>query len=338
MVSDDLLPLKIMAVLQKYTDENHTLTQAALGRLLEREYGSAAPSKVLRRVLSAMTAFDDSIEFEEFSRGGDGVIRTHFFLRHPFADSELRLLTDSLALLPHLPASQRADLLGKVRDLGSRYFEMRTPLTASPRQDENKQLFLNIELLDEAIRLGRKISAGYLTYNTEKKLCSRLGEDGRPRVYRLSPYRLLMNDGRYYLICNHDRFDDLAHYRIDRLTDIQILDEPARPLRQLDPARLTDAEEYIREHVYMFSGPGIRARLKLRPDCISEAVDLFGSAVEFQEQEDGWVQATVRAHPLAVCRFVRSYGAAVILETPEDLRRQIRDELSETLKLYGRKT
>lgn len=339
-MTDDALPLKVMAVLQQHTDENHKLTQAQLGRLLEREFGSAVPARLLRRVLRTAAAFDDSIEYDEIDRGripdSDGSrMRTNFFFRHPFSDSELRLLADSIAFLPYLPSGQRAQLLQKICALGSRHFQVRPLLATAPPQEENKQLFLNIELLDEAIRLGHKISATYLTYDAGKRLRSRRDQNGRVRTYRLSPYRLLMNAGRYYLICNNERYDDLSHYRIDRLLDIRLLDEPIRPLRDLDPGKQTETDAYIREHVYMYSGDCVRARLRLRTACIPDAVDLFGPAITFDRADGEWIGAAIRAHPLAVCRFVRSLGAAAVLEAPQYLRDRVRDELAAALTLYG---
>lgn len=334
MHTDDLLPLKVLSVLEQHTDENHTLTQARLAQLLRREYGLNVPARTLRRLLAAMADFDDRIEFDETTRAGS-FVRTNFFLRHSLSDGELRLLLDSVAFLPYLPAGQRQDLLDKVRQLGSRFFDVRPLLTTPSRLGENKQLFLNVELLDEAIRSGKKICARYLAYGTDKKLCSRRDSAGREREYRLSPYRMLMNDGRYYLVCNNDRYNDLAHYRIDRLTNVRILEEDVRPLRELDPGRRTDTDAYIREHVYMYSGEGISAVLRLRPACLTEAVDLFGPAISFCREEGGWIPARVRAHPLAICRFVRSCGPAAVLEAPADLRRQLCSELAQSLTQYG---
>ena len=342
-MQDDSLPLKVMHVLQQWTDENHPLTQARLAHLIERQYGTEVAPRLLRRVLAALANFDDSIEYIEHPRGGreadnGSSTRTNFFFRHPFSDSELRLLADSVAFLPCLPSAQRRDLLDKIRALGSRYFEIRPLLSTPSRQDENKQLFLNIELLDEAIRLGRKLSASYLSFDAAKKLSPRCRPDGSVRHYRLSPYRMLMNDGRYYLICNNEKYDDLAHYRIDRLQDVRILPEPVRPLQELDPDSQTDTDRYIREHVYMYSGRSVQAHLRLRPACITDAVDLFGPAIDFRQERDGWVQAIVRAHPLAVCRFARNFGNAVVLESPQYLRDQIRADLSAALSEYEEDT
>ena len=97
-------------------------------------------------------------------------------------------------------------------------------------QSDNKQLFLNIEMLDEAISKGRKVRFHYTEYGLDKKLHLRARPDGSPREYVISPYQMAAQEGKYYLICNYDKYDDISNYRVDRIKDLEILDEPAKPL------------------------------------------------------------------------------------------------------------
>ena len=39
---------------------------------------------------------------------------------------------------------------------------------------------------------------------------------------------MVANEGKYYLICNYDKYDNLSNYRIDRMTEIEILDEKVK--------------------------------------------------------------------------------------------------------------
>ena len=64
---------------------------------------------------------------------------------------------------------------------------------------DNKQLFLTIELLDEAISRGLRISFKYLEYGTDKRQHSKIRPDGTERVYIISPYQMAAKEGKYYL-------------------------------------------------------------------------------------------------------------------------------------------
>lgn len=75
------------------------------------------------------------------------------------------------------------------------------------------------------------------------------------REYVLNPYQLAAKEGKYYLICNYDKYDDISNYRVDRIADVKLLDEPVKPFESLPWAkeRRLDLAEYMREHIYMFS-------------------------------------------------------------------------------------
>lgn len=62
-------------------------------------------------------------------------------------------------------------------------------------------------------------------------------------------------EGKYYLICNYDYYDDISNYRVDRISNIQILDEKAKPFESLKGAngQALNLAQYMREHVYMYS-------------------------------------------------------------------------------------
>ena len=39
---------------------------------------------------------------------------------------------------------------------------------------------------------------------------------------------MVANDGKYYLICNYDKYDNLSNYRVDKMTQVQIVDRPVK--------------------------------------------------------------------------------------------------------------
>lgn len=63
------------------------------------------------------------------------------------------------------------ELVGKLEGLSNVYFRSRVKHIARLPEDktDNKQLFLTIEMLDEAISRGRKVSFKYLEYGTDKR-------------------------------------------------------------------------------------------------------------------------------------------------------------------------
>lgn len=52
----------------------------------------------------------------------------------------------------------------------------------------------------------------------------------------VSPYQMAAKEGKYYLICNSDKYDDAANYRLDCICDLALLEERARPFETLKGA------------------------------------------------------------------------------------------------------
>lgn len=65
---------------------------------------------------------------------------------------------------------------------------------------------------------------------------------------------MILHNQRYYLIACNEKWKNLGHYRLDRITDIRLTDEPATPLRSL-PGHENgiDYKEYATSLPYMFT-------------------------------------------------------------------------------------
>ena len=165
----------------------------------------------------------DNISYDDTKkRAGAGgeteTLYTNWYYEHDFSDAELRLLIDGVIFSRNIPRRQAGELIGRVERLGSSFFADRTGnITAAERDlPENKELFLTIEVLDEAIEKKRKVSFMYNDFGVDKKMHPRCS-GGRPREYIVNPYRIVAANGNYYLVCNYDKYDNLANYRIDML-------------------------------------------------------------------------------------------------------------------------
>ena len=135
--------------------------------------------------------------------GADGTIRrTDFYMIHTFEDSELRLLIDGVLASRHITASQRKDLISRVAKLGSSHFKPHgiDIESATGYLHRSQDLFLNIDLIEEAIQKGRKISLAYCQPDVDKRLHINLGPDNKERKYVFNPFQLVMNRGHYYLV------------------------------------------------------------------------------------------------------------------------------------------
>ena len=343
-----LLPMLILDILRKYTDAEHKLSQRDIRDILRDEYDMTSDRKSVRRNLGTLMEMGWPIEYSEAIRMTpntktgeleETTVISDLYLEREFTDSELRLLIDSLLFSRYIPYNQCKELVEKLEGLSSRYFHahVRHICTMPETLPRNPQLFYTIELLDEAISKGRKVAFAYLEYGTDKRQHRKRREDGTVREYVVSPYQMAAREGKYYLICNYDKYDDISNYRVERIADIRVLDEPAKPfetLRGADGQRL-DLAKYMAEHVYMFSSDNVRAKFRIVKAMISDVIDLFGRDVTFSDETDTHVTVTARVNELAMLQFAKSYAPDVIVLEPKSVVDAVRTHAQKTEELYS---
>ena len=187
----------ILEILRDETDDKHTLSQEDIRTLLTDRYGITVDRKTLGRHLNDLYESNEfNIMCEESAVGADGTTRrTNFYMVHPFLDSELHLLIDGLLASRHINATQRQELIEKVSKLGSKHFKSHGSNIESSTGylHRSQDLFLNIELIEEAIAQGKKISLAYYQPDVDKKLHINLDRDGNERVYIFNPFHLVVN-------------------------------------------------------------------------------------------------------------------------------------------------
>ncbi len=343
-----LLILNILDILRKYSDEDHRLSQKDIAEILKTEYDMTADRKAIRRNIMNLMDCGYNIEYSESIRmvpnaktgeQEESYLWSDFYLERGFTDGELRLLIDSLLFSKHIPYSQCKELVGKLEGLSNVYFRSRVKHIARLPEDktDNKQLFLNIELLDEAISRGRKVSFKYLEYGTDKQPHIRKRADGTERVYIISPYQMAAKEGKYYLICNYDKFDNISNYRLDRITELKVLTEPVKPFEQLKWAngRTLDLATYMKEHPYMYASDNVWAVFRVVKTRVSDVIDLFGTDVTFADEDVSCVTVTAFTNEMAMEQFAMNFAPDVTVLEPKRLRERVKEILRQALEKYN---
>lgn len=343
-----MMILDILDILEKYTDADHRMSQKDILDKLKTDYDMEADRKAVRRNISDLMDCGYNIEYEETYRTvinpktkepEESSLWSDYYMEREFTDAELRLLIDSLLFSKHIPYNQCKELVEKLEGLSNVYFSSRVKHIARIPLDRtnNKQIFLNIELLDEAITKKRKVSFEYLEYGMDKKLHSRRRSDGSIRIYTASPYQMAANDGKYYLICNMDQHDDAANYRIDRISNMKILEESAKPFRQLKGSngQPLDLNEYMKCRVFMFASSNSYVKFRVQKFMLSDIVDRFGTGFELRDEDGNNVIVTVFADEMAVEQFAKDYAPNVTVLEPKELAARLRDTFAAAAGLHA---
>lgn len=346
MANKKQIIINILDILKRYTDENHRLSQKEIADILKNEYNMKIDRKSVKRNLSNLLEFGYPIEYSESIRMvpnpktgelEESYMLSDFYLEREFSDAELRLLIDSLLFSKHIPYSQCKDLIKKLEGLSNKYFESKVKhiRTMPENKSANKQLFYTIDILDEAISKEKQVKFHYAEYGTDKKLRNRLDSNGNPKEYIINPYQLIATNNRYYLICNYDKYDDLSNYRVDRITDIELLDTPAKPKREVKGSENGfDLSKHMSEHIYMFAGKSIRAQFIAEKYIISDILDYFGNNVEFSNETKEKITVTTTVNEQDMRLWAMQYALQVKVISPQSLVDDIRSDLQKAAERY----
>ena len=341
-----LVIMNILDILRRYSDEDHRLSQKDISDILKNEYNMIVERKTVRRNIMNLMDCGYEVEYSEYVRMmpnrktgelEESYIWSDFYLARDFTDGELRLLIDSLLFSKHIPYSQCKELVEKLEGLSNTYFRSRVKhiRTMPENAPENKQLFYTIEVLDEAITRGRKVSFHYNSYGLDKALHPRQNADGGIKEYTVSPYQIAATNGRYYLICNTDPHDNVSHYRLDRITDIRLLEEPARKADDVQGLEHgINLPKHMAEHIYMFSGESVPVTFRMKTYILNDVIDWFGTDVEFSNASGDEVTARVKVNLQAMRLWAVQYGPHVKVLSPEKLAEDIKVDLKNAVRNY----
>ena len=142
-------------------------------------------------------------------------------------------------------------------------------------------------------------------------------------------------NGRYYLIGNYDKYDNLANYRLDRITGIRLLDTSVKPVRQVEGMRNgLYLPKHMAEHLYMFSGESVPVTFRMKKKILNDVIDWFGTDIAFSDETEDEVTARVTINWHAMRHWALQYCRHVRILAPENLAEQVQQDMTEALDRY----
>ncbi|MBQ6515299.1 MAG: WYL domain-containing transcriptional regulator [Clostridia bacterium] len=341
-----IIILYILQILQRYTDAKHPMTQQQIADRLQADYGQNVNRATVKRNINDLIAAGYDIQYTAVRRSQakkkpdeaeENIICTDLYYEHDFTEAELHMLIDGLLFSRSVPYRHRKQLIDKLGRLSSIHFNQRMNHVHCMSADspQNKELFHTIDVLDEAITSGKQILITYNYYGTDLKLHPTKRPDGTPKRQLINPYQMVANEGRYYLICNYDHYDTVSNYRIDRITNIEMLDTPVKPISQVRGLEKgMELQDYVYQNLNMFTGEPIDAEFIIPASAVSLVIDFFGKHVAFSERDDGSVLCRLKVSGDAMRHWAVQFANLARVISPPELVAEIKEELKKATDLY----
>ena len=319
-----MLNMLILDILEQYSDDDHHLTQQDIIRHLQAQYGMECDRRSVKNNIDSLKELGYDIVTN--NKGA-------FLAERKFDNAELRLLIDSVLFNKSISQKRARELIDKLKEFGGRYFSAKVKHVCNLpelQHTDNKQTMYALDALNDAIDKRKKVSFIYNSYGTDFRLHPK-----RKEPYIVNPYQIVANNGRYYLIGNYDKYDNVSHYRIDRMTSVYMLDEKRKPVSQItDFKNGFFLPKHMAEHIYMFSGKTVTVRMVAKKDLMNELVDWFGKDFKIRREFEDEMLVDVNCNKAAMRFWALQYGHYVEVLEPAELREEIRESIADMYEKY----
>ena len=313
-------------ILFENTDENNPMTLSQIITELGR-YDISAERKSLYNDIEMLVNAGVDIVSEKRDKF------VYYIASRDFQLAELKLLVDCVQASKFVTAKKSGELIGKLEGLASKHqaTQLQRQVYISDRvKNFNEKIYYNIDFLYSAVNLNKKISFKYYKYNTVNNKVFR--NDGNE--YVVSPYAMIYSDDNYYLLVHYPKYDGLSHFRVDKMTDITIVDEKAEPIENITNGKFSLAE-YTKKVFNMFHGRTETVQLRCDESIVNVVIDKFGENVFLRKESEGVFVVTAKADVSpAFYSWIFMLGTKIEILSPDTVVAEYQDMLRENLSNY----
>ena len=203
----------------------------------------------------------------------------------------------------------------------------------------NKSVIHSIAAINEAMSKeleGQKHIPEAISFKYLKSSINNLSQQVERRkgaVYQVSPYKLLISDGNYYLLAFDHQSQEMRTYRVDRMKDVKPMGVPREGAEAF---AAIDLRDYTKRTFSMFGGKTERVRMRFINPLLDTAIERFGTAgVSYSKVDDS--HFTVAADVEISDQFfgwLLGFGKRVKLLEPQVLVEQFSAYIDKIREMY----
>ena len=306
----------LMRIFMEETDDNHYITMPEIIQKLAA-YGVNADRKTIYNDISELKKYGLDILTSQ-----DGRNYYYYLGSRDFELAELKLLVDSVQSSKFISEHKSRDLIKKIESLASNHEASqlhRQVLIAGRVKTMNESIYYNVDKLHRAINSDRQIRFRYYDWDLKKELKPRY--DGM--WYQRSPWALMWDDEMYYLVVYDSKHGNVTHYRVDKMKEIEILDEPREGKEAFKEFNLAD---YTKSLFGMYAGEETKVTLEAENYMVGVLIDRFGKDIIIVPVDEDHFKTTVTvAVSTHFLGWVVSLGGGIRIIGPDSVVAQMKD-------------
>lgn len=276
--------IELLRFLYQQTDEAHAVTVYEMIEYLKSKGIPSVRQTVYTDLEALDTAGIDIVQIKSTQN-------RYFIGSRVFEYPELKMLVDAVASSKVISAKKSQALIQKLGQLTSiqQAEQLQRLASLSSRvKPHNEKVYYIIDSIQTAILDQHQISFQYYEYTPEKKKI--LKHDGY--LYILDPYALEWKNDHYYLIGYSHKHKGIAHFRVDRLTSVELLDSKFQPMPDFDVAAYTNkmVDMFAAEH-------SEQVKLLCSNELMRVIIDHYGEDIEISPYDDTHFTVIIEVNP-----------------------------------------
>ena len=316
--------LKIWEILCQETDEAHPMSSVALLQRLE-EIDIKCDRRTLYADIQALNESGYTIHCKRRKTN------EYFVERREFSMAEIQILMDAVQAASFITKEKTEHLVNKIAELsGSRKAEAikQNIVAFNTLKSPNEDIYGTISTITLALSKNKKIEYQYFDYDLDKHRVFRKDD----KVYKVNPVATIFSDDKYYLLCYDDKHGNLAHYRIDRMANVNVSSEDIMPS---ELSEVYTIQKHKRQLFGMFTGEECEVTFEADRSLIDTVLDKFGFDTHLSAvgQHTFRFSATVQISPVFL-GWCCSFGDKLKVVGPESVVIKIKDYTTLVFKIY----
>ena len=306
--------LYILNVLKEYSDEDHMLSIDEIKEYISDIYEVEIDPRTIRRNINLLKEkFDvDIVTWQENRKG-------YYLIKNPdidFEPGEIRAIIDTFSYSTFIPKQMAREIIYKCKNMQNVYENEKLKdykIYSSNSKIENKEIVKNIEDISNAIYNKKKIRFNYYKYELNPTLNS-----VNTGVRTISPYAIIYQLQEMYVVALKDGKKTLYTYRIDRMKNIEILDEKVNEKITSD-----DVEKFVKSTVSMFGKESHEIEVICDNQLLDNVVDLFGDNSTIKKYDKDHFKLTTNKDLEGFKRYVLTNLDMIEVIKPLELKMEI---------------
>lgn len=311
----------------KDTDEFNKSTRTELERKLNEIGVGKIDRHTIKKCIDELNDFGFDIAVEK------GKKNEYYLRERLFEEWEIKLLCDMVCECNFLSQKDISALINKLRNftgIRNRKILDDTVLYYGQQNSGHVNTKYIIDDILSAISDDKKIEFQYCEYD------DKLNKVVKEKVYIVSPYKLVLKNGRYYLLLNKDGHNDVVFYRVDRIGNVHIRGEKRKNIVNLLGKNYeNELNNIIKRRLYNYDGDCIKLVIKVKRTALGEIIDNFYDGTIVLNYDEEYLTIAVNTTKSeGLYYWLMQHLDTVIVVKPESVRDELIARVEKVIEEY----